>query len=457
MPIEKKGLVKSESLSSIEVTNVDIVTGRRPGATGIVQFLFLLSFCTSLLDHLLPKIAQVRVLDILMLLTIVVHFLVQQGIIIPRGIVPISIAMFSIYPVILGLIAQFMLNEKSDLVLKGITPAIRTLLYSGFFWIGYDLLRRQQRLLRRITMISLFFLTLNVGYALIQFSSIMFRVPPRDVIYWPEVVRVDGTSWRSNTPTGLLGGPNILATLGLMYYSLGLGLSLSRMRLGNIFAFLGGLAIFLSMRRSTLLIAICLTFVTIWYGDIKQKLASTGLLGLVMIFIVFSIHSYEQLSSFNAEFAERIYSLNLLIRGETDDPSLSNFTGRVFGTWSDYLRLAMQYPLGMGLYPPNVLQVGSDNTYLTYAVWGGLPLLFLYLSILALAFISSSNLIRSARTELDKGVGFSLWFLTLAIALNGIAWGGVMSLPHYSIFWVAFSAALAIRARLRGSAGVFGW
>lgn len=72
-----------------------------------------------------------------MLLTIVVHFLVQQGIIIPRGIVPISVAMFSIYPVILGLIAQFMLNEKLELVLKGITPAIRTLLYSGFF--GLDM------------------------------------------------------------------------------------------------------------------------------------------------------------------------------------------------------------------------------------------------------------------------------------------------------------------------------
>jgi hypothetical protein len=207
--------------------------------------------------------------------------------------------------------------------------------------------------------------------------------------------------------------------------------------------------VFLAWRRSQLvyLVVILLAGLVLSRAGSNAKLvigaAVLTVVGLLLMGNVLFLDSAPAL-------AERISSLWHLLSGNWDDDSLANWRGRVEGTWRDYLHLFAEFPWGLGLYPPTILETGSDNAYLTYLAWGGIPLLGLYVALMV------SSLALGVRVASYTGaprayasIGVTLPLLALTHMLTGVTGGGVMALPHYAVFWVVLAQAALTYRRIQ--------
>lgn len=407
--------------------------------SGITEGLLLLALIAGLLDYLMPRIGPIRIVEILLLLLTFCFILLERRLYLPKGPYVAIIGGFTLYPLFASLIGVAYFAPDFDILLRGIVPAVRILAYSIFFWIGYNVFRKSSNYFDKVIYIILVVAIANTLYGTLQFTSLTIGWPAMDILHWPVIERLDGTSWTADSPTGFTGASYSLATLGLITVAIGLGVVTAKLRLGLPLIIFGSAMVFLSWRRSQL-IYMTLLFIssTLIMRSIKTKIVGSVLGVLTLSFLAYGDILF---SSICPQFSTRLNSIKLLLIGELSDPSLANWYLRVGGTWQNYIELSLTYPFGTGLYPPNFLAIASDNAYLTYLVWGGPLMLLLYLLLLASSiYLGFRLLYYSKRMQV---AGICLIMLTTAHSLTDITGGGVMSLPHYSVYWLIFAYALA--------------
>ncbi|WP_238478815.1 hypothetical protein [Natranaeroarchaeum sulfidigenes] len=356
---------------------------------------------------------------------------------------------------IIGLIAQLWLQLDFWSFAHGYIPAVRTLIYSTIFFLGVHLFIKRDCLFDISFIIIAGSLFIFGIYAAIQFLAISTSLFAIDNLpYIATYERTDGTEYIvDHAPTGFGTHAFVLANYGLLLFVIGTSILVSNFYhrlVGVLSVLMGMLMIFISYRRAQIgtLVVLMILYVAITPIDIRKKaiIGGTSITGVLAPFVFI-----DEVREINQELGHRLESMMDLITG-TDSGS-TGLEGRVDGTWDAFLTLFLEYPLGYGLYPPNVLGMGSDSAYLTYLAWGNIVGLLLFLLFLWYPlYLTVTKL-----TKLDYlnsrqvFIVFATFGILCSMTMTSIFGGSVMSSTTNFGIWLIMAGLISIVYRDPGS------
>lgn len=370
-----------------------------------------------------------------------------------QGIVILFLMLTCLVP-LLGLSLQaYTISE----LLGGVLPSLRTVLYAFSFWLFYHSsmkgLIRYKDLVTAYVWVSL----PHFMYGLMQFIAINTPWIDYSVLPWQPVrVRGNGeTEIMNYVVTGLTEAPFSIATWGstsaiicfvlLMKFPKkmrkqaqeGLSHVLSSIPSSAVqwIGLITGLGmVVMSMRRTTLLALLVGMVAALGIKVLlsqKQRWSGTGVFWKTLIVATLLLTLGAM---YSPSIEQRVTSMISLAQGDVNDPSLRNLHGRSEETWGYWIDFFFQNPYGIGLYPPEIMKVSSDNTYLTYLAQGGLVYSLGYMALLVVLTWFSLYLFRN-HEELLSAYGLSLFGVMVIIWVSGIGTGGSMASLVWAYRW----------------------
>ena len=417
---------------------------------------------STLLTEYAPLPMSVKWLDAAVLAWIAAALL--RGIRLPQvkdaRLVYGSIMLFMMLTPLVALLGLFGSVYTVGETIDGIAPSLRTFMYGLTVWIAYDAVKRGDAsfafIIRSIVLLGL----VHFGYAVLQFLALNTSlVDYASLPYQPDRLTASGrlvevkysVTGFTDAPFSLASWGGVIAMLcfGLLVHGKGAAKQLQRFALPSRLllwvGFLTGMGMVgLSYRRTALIACVAamllMTVLKVLFAPtpsrrIKGLSAMLGAAVLLASGLAWMIASSEALQ-------HRMWSLVSLATGQYDDPRLQNLEGRSEETWGFWIDLFRQHPLGVGLYPPGIYNVGSDNSYLTYLAQGGIVYALLYAAILVSLFLLGFRHMKNREVALSA-YGMALCGLMLYIMITGLGTGGSMASEAWQIRWMLVGAFLA--------------
>lgn len=416
------------------------------------QITYLCAIALALFGAVVPRIGPIRLVEILLPVLACWIFFAEGSLYLPQWrFLRIVLLVLPVYVLLIGLLGQLAAQAPAETFLGAYVPAVRVADYSLFFWLGYHLFVRRYRTYYLSLAVMTGVVIVDGLYGFVQFSAIHAGWPAMHALPYLATYQwiAGGETLVNYAATGFTGAVFTLAALGVMGITIGLSRWLSRHgAMWAAFAVFSYAVILSTERRSQLLAAGAVTLVLLAAARVRvTKRTAAGIAAILVLLAPFLLSN--QMGILSPTLSSRLESIpavaaSLVLGTDTTD-TVSNWTGRTEGTWSTYLDLAEDYPLGMGLYPPNVLGKGSDNSYLTYLVWGGPLLLLLYLLMLGAPLLRalSAQLAGSYGTRLDQVPYLVASGVLVSYLCTGVFGGGVLSLPSQAPLWIALAGMAA--------------
>jgi len=432
----------------------------------IAKWLILIALAfgmySTLLSEYLSLPMGVKWLDIAVLAWVAVALL--RGIRLPQvkdaRLVYGSIILFMLLTPIVALLGLFGSTYTIGETVDGIAPSIRTFMYGLTIWIAYDAVKRGDAsfafIIRSLIVLGLF----HFGYAVLQFLALNTGlVEYASLPYQPDRITASGrlvevkysVTGFTDAPFSLAswGGGIAMLSFGLLVHGKGAAKHLQRFALPSRFVlwigFLTGMGMVgLSYRRTALIACVAtillMTLLKMLFAPTPSRRTKglSAMLGAIVLLgggLTWMVASSEALQ-------HRMWSLVSLATGNYDDPRLQNLEGRSEETWGFWIDLFQQYPMGVGMYPPGIYNVGSDNSYLTYLAQGGILYAVLYAAILISLFLLGFRYMKSGEVALSA-YGMALCGIMLYIMITGLGTGGSMASEAWQIRWTLVGAFLA--------------
>ncbi|WP_195574316.1 hypothetical protein [Paenibacillus sp. 1001270B_150601_E10] len=426
---------------------------------GTLMFFIAALMYNEPIQEMLRLPSFIRPLD--MLIVVWIAYTLKKGVKLPerrstqsiQGVMVLFLMLTCLVPFLGLTLKPYTLSE----LLGGVLPSLRTVLYATAFWLFYHAsmrgIVRYKELVSAYVWVSL----PHFLYGLLQFISINTSWLPYSSLPWQPVrVRGNGeTEVMNYVVTGLTEAPFSLATWGstsaivcfvlLMQFPRKLR-SLSQEGYSHAHAALPSTAIqwiglitglgmvIMSMRRTTLLallggmLAVMVLKVVL---SRQHRFAGTGVFWKTIIVagILLAVGAF-----YSPSIQQRITSIVSLAQGDVNDPSLRNLHGRSEETWGYWIDFFFQNPYGIGLYPPEIMKVSSDNTYLTYLAQGGLVYSLGYIALLLALTLFAFYLFRNPQ-RLLSAYGLSLFGIMIIIWVSGVGTGGSMASLVWAYRW----------------------
>jgi len=417
---------------------------------------------STLLTEYVSLPMSVKWLDVAVLAWVAVALL--RGVRLPQvkdaRLVYGSIVLFMLLTPVVALLGLFGSTYTVGETIDGIAPTLRTFMYGLTIWIAYDAVKRGDAsfafIIRGMIVLGLF----HFGYAVLQFLALNTSlVDYASLPYQPDRMTASGrlvevkysVTGFTDAPFSLASWGGVIAMLsfGLLVHGKGAAKQLQRFALPSRFVlwigFLSGMGMVgLSYRRTALIACVAtillMTVLKLLFAPTPSRRTKglSAMLGATVLLaggLTWMVASSEALQ-------HRMWSLVSLVTGNYDDPRLQNLEGRSEETWGFWIDLFQQYPMGVGLYPPGIYNVGSDNSYLTYLAQGGILYAVLYAAILVSLFLLGFRHMKSGEVALSA-YGMALCGLMLYIMITGLGTGGSMASEAWQIRWTLVGAFLA--------------
>src|SRR5690625_4798614 len=299
------------------------------------------------------------------------------------------ILLFVFYFIIIGLIAQQIYSLPLSEFIIAIAPAIRTVIYAFFYFIGVHIYIKDKEYIKKVIKFMIFFILIHFLYGVIQFMAYEFKVPDPSLLPYTGL-RVDLAGdiyeYMNPIPTGFTARSFTLANYGLVLVCISLSLiginqSLSMKVKYFLLLIIGYLTVLVTFRRSQLVVVALVTLIHIILSRMKRFKKIVFLI-TILIVLTLPFAFIEYIYEISPVYANRIQSIISFIKLNWSDPNLRTLKeGRIQGTWENYFGFFSEYPLGTGLHPVSIFSSTVDNAYLLYLTWGGFLGLILFIAL----------------------------------------------------------------------------